>query len=74
MHRVYELANTPEKRMPLVTSVTASIVSQMVARGDIKGKGVVGPEVCVDTNQFLAELAKREIFVEETVTRGRILG
>jgi saccharopine dehydrogenase-like NADP-dependent oxidoreductase len=46
--------------------IPASIAAQMIAKGDISVKGAVPPEVCVDPEPFIAELAKRNIKVYET--------
>jgi saccharopine dehydrogenase (NAD+, L-lysine-forming) len=53
-------------RMYKQTGVPASIGAQMLARGDIKTKGVLAPEACIEPEPFFAELAKRDIAVYET--------
>jgi lysine 6-dehydrogenase len=61
-------------RMTDWTGVPASIGTQMVGRGEIKTRGgVLAPEGCVDTNAFLAEIAKRGMEVEEVEERSRVL-
>lgn len=45
------------------TAVSASIMGQMVALGEINGIGVFTPENCVPPEAFFSELAKREIIV-----------
>ena len=60
-------------RMTDWTGVPASIGTQMVGRGAIKTKGVLAPEGCVDTNAFLAEIAKRGMEIEEVEERCRVL-
>lgn len=44
------------------TGIPLSIGCQMLAKGDIKEKGVIPPEICIDPEQFLAELKKRKGF------------
>jgi saccharopine dehydrogenase (NAD+, L-lysine-forming) len=61
-------------RMTDWTGIPASIGTQMVGRGAIKAKGVLAPEGCVDTNAFLAEIAKRGMEVEEVEEKSRVLG
>ncbi len=41
----------------------------MIAKGDIDAKGTIPPELCVKPEPFIAELAKRDIKVYETVKR-----
>jgi len=50
-----------------LTSTPASIITQMIANGDIKSRGVFPPEGCQDLNlnQFKKELEKRQIFIKE---------
>jgi saccharopine dehydrogenase-like NADP-dependent oxidoreductase len=43
------------------TGVAASIIGQMLARGEIRTKGVLAPEVAVNPKRYLDELAKRNI-------------
>ena len=51
----------------------ASIGTQMLGKGEIRTKGVLAPEGCVDTTRFFAEIAKRGMEVEEVEERVRIL-
>jgi len=44
-----------------------SIVSQMLAKGEIPELGVLPPKVAVKPKPFFAELAKRGIKINETV-------
>jgi lysine 6-dehydrogenase len=52
-----------------LTGVPLSIVSQMLAKGDIEKKGVLPPETAIKPNAMFAELSKREVNVNETVQR-----
>jgi len=45
--------------------IPLSVGAQMLARGDVKEKGVLSPEACIDPTIFFAELAKRGIIVHE---------
>ncbi len=51
-----------------LVGIPSSIAAQMLARGEIKQKGVVLPENSVDPKPFLAELAKHGIRIIETVS------
>lgn len=54
---------------PEPTSTSFSIGAQMLARGDIKAKGVFAPEGCVPVEAFRAELRKRGIDFHETAEK-----
>ncbi|MDP2953646.1 MAG: saccharopine dehydrogenase NADP-binding domain-containing protein [Chloroflexota bacterium] len=45
--------------MARATGVSASIAALMVGRGDVKAKGVVAPEACLNAEAFVAEYARR---------------
>jgi saccharopine dehydrogenase (NAD+, L-lysine-forming) len=60
-------------RMSPWTGIPASIGTQMLGKGEIRTKGVLAPEGCVDTNRFFAEIAKRGMEVEEVEQRVRTL-
>ncbi|MBI4534127.1 MAG: saccharopine dehydrogenase NADP-binding domain-containing protein [Candidatus Melainabacteria bacterium] len=47
--------------MMRMTAFPASIIAQMIARGDIKEKGALVQEKCIPTKIFLAEIASRGI-------------
>lgn len=54
--------------MSLGVGYPASIVAQMLARGEITEPGLLNPLTHVPDGRFLDELARREIHVVETVT------
>ena len=56
-----------------VTGVSASIIAQMLARGDIQLRGVAPSEVCIRPEQFISELKKRGIRIHETLKTTRLL-
>ncbi|MFQ6087079.1 MAG: saccharopine dehydrogenase family protein [Candidatus Bathyarchaeia archaeon] len=56
-----------------LTGVPLSIVSQMLAKGEIPQLGVLPPEVSVKPEPFFAELAKRGIKINETIETTRTL-
>jgi len=56
-----------------VTGVPASIIAQMLARGDIQLKGVLPSEVCVKPEPFIAELKKRDIKISGVVKPAHLL-
>jgi len=52
-----------EKAAAKMTGIPMSIGAQMLARGEIKAKGVLPPEMTIEPEPFLAQLAKRGIEV-----------
>jgi len=55
-------------------AIPLSIGAQMIARGDVKVRGVVPPETAIDPDIFFAELARRGIEIHERVEAYRVLG
>ena len=55
-------------RMAPGTGLPASIAALMMFAGDVKVKGVVAPEGCIDPKKFLAELLKRSAKIHQTET------
>jgi lysine 6-dehydrogenase len=51
--------------MMRTTAFPASIIAQMMARGDIKERGAIPQERCVPPGAFVAALAARNINIEE---------
>jgi lysine 6-dehydrogenase len=56
--------------MQRTTSFPASIIAQMMARGLTTRKGAVPQERCVPPDAFVAELARRDIRIEESLAFG----
>jgi lysine 6-dehydrogenase len=56
-----------------LTGVPLSIVSQMLAKGDIKQKGVLPPETAIKPKALFTELSKRGINISETIQKTRKL-
>ena len=54
-------------------AIPLSIGAQMIARGDVKVKGVVPPETAIDPGIFFAELAKRGIEIHEKVEEYHVI-
>ena len=48
-------------------AIPLSIGAQMIARGDVRVRGVVPPETAVDSEILFAELARRQIEIHERV-------
>jgi lysine 6-dehydrogenase len=48
-------------------AIPLSVGAQMIARGDVKTKGVVPPETAIEPDVFFAELARRRIDIHERV-------
>jgi lysine 6-dehydrogenase len=55
-------------RMAPGTGLPASIAALMLDAGDVKVKGVVAPEGCIDPGKFLAALLKRGAKIHQTET------
>lgn len=53
-------------RMAPGTGLPASIAALMMFAGDVKVKGVVAPEGCIDPEKFLKELIKRGAKIHQT--------
>ncbi len=51
-----------------LVGIASSIVAQMLAKGEIKERGVLAPERCVDPGIFIPELTKRGISMSETIS------
>jgi saccharopine dehydrogenase (NAD+, L-lysine-forming) len=53
-------------RMAPGTGLPASIAALMLEAGDVKVKGVVAPEGCIDPEKFIAALVKRGAKIHQT--------
>ncbi len=60
-------------RMAPGTGLPASIAALMLQAGDVKVKGVVAPEGCIDPDKFLTELIKRGAKIHQTETTRSML-
>ncbi len=60
-------------RMAPGTGLPASIAALMFSAGEVKEKGVVAPEGCIDPDKFLSELIKRGARIHQTETIKSIL-
>jgi len=49
------------------TGVPPSIIAQMIAKGQVKQKGVLPPEICIEPKIFFDELSERNIKVYQTL-------
>jgi lysine 6-dehydrogenase len=54
-------------------AIPLSIGVQMIARGDVKQRGVVPPETAIDPEIYFAELARRGIKIHEKVEEYQVL-
>ena len=61
----YYDAGTSLSAMTRTTAFPASIIAQMMCRGDIRGKGAIPQERCVPSDLFIAALADRGIHIAE---------
>ncbi|MHA1834198.1 MAG: saccharopine dehydrogenase family protein [Candidatus Baldrarchaeia archaeon] len=57
----------PSELYPGLTEVSASIGCQMLARGEIRIKGALPPEACIDPEGYIQELTKRGYKIKETI-------
>ena len=55
------------------TGVPPSIVAQMICAGEVRGRGVLPPELCVDPEKYLARLKQRRFEVYETMHQERLI-
>jgi len=55
-------------------AIPLSIGAQMIARGDVKEKGVVPPETAIDPAMLFSELHKRGIEIHERVEECHVVG
>jgi saccharopine dehydrogenase-like NADP-dependent oxidoreductase len=51
--------------MMRTTAFPASIIAQMMARGDVLRRGSTPQEKAIDAEKFVAELARRNINIRE---------
>ncbi len=56
-----------------MTGIPASIGAQLLAHGEARGTGVMAPEVAFASHRFIAELARRDIRVEERIEEQGII-
>ncbi len=52
--------------MMRTTAFPASIIAQMSARGEVTERGAIPQEKAIDSDKFVAELARRNIVIKET--------
>ena len=52
--------------MMRTTAFPASIVAQMMAKGDVRERGATPQEKAIDADKFVAELARRNINIQES--------
>lgn len=56
-----------------LTGMPLSVVAQMLAKDEIKQRGVIPPETAVKPEPFFKEIAKRGVKITETVQRAHVL-
>jgi len=56
-----------------MTGIPASIGAQLLAHGEGRSTGVVAPEAAFESHRFIAELARRDIRVEERIEEQGII-
>jgi lysine 6-dehydrogenase len=56
--------------MMRTTAFPASVIAQMMARGEIKERGAIPQERCVPADDFVAELARRGVNITESLESG----
>ena len=68
----YDIVDRFDKKTNLsammrTTAFPASIIAQMMARGDVKMRGATPQERAIDAGKFVAELTRREIIIKENL-------
>jgi len=53
--------------MMRTTAFPASIIAQMMAKGEVSERGATPQERAIDAEKFVAELARREIVIKESL-------
>jgi lysine 6-dehydrogenase len=65
--RVYQMIEYPDANgltaMMRTTALPATVILLMLARGEVKQKGAIPQETCIDPRRFLAELEARKLKV-----------
>lgn len=66
----YELIDLYDNKTKLsammrTTAFPTSIIAQMLAKGEIKTRGVIPPEYCVSADRLIEELKKRNIIINK---------
>ncbi len=56
-----------------MTGIPISIGAQLLAQGAGRGPGVMAPEAAFESHRFIAELARRDIRVEERIEEQGII-
>ena len=51
-----------------LVGISSSISAQMIGKGEIKERGVLLPEICVNPDKFIPELTRRGIRIKETAS------
>ncbi len=51
--------------MMRTTAFPASIIAQMMANGEVSKRGAIPQEIAIDSDKFVAELARRNIVIKE---------
>ena len=54
--------------MMRTTAFPASIIAQMMVRGEVSERGAIPQEKAIDSDKFVAELARRNIVIKETLS------
>ena len=65
-------AETGVTAMARATAYTVSVVAQMIGSGIIEKRGAYPPELIVPGDQYMKEMAKRGVEIEETVHRSTL--
>ncbi len=67
---VYDIVDKFDEKTNLsammrTTAFPASIIAQMMAKGEVKKRGATPQELAIDSEKFINELAKRNILIKE---------
>ena len=61
-----------ETAMARATANTISIVAQMIGNGIITRRGAYPPEKIILANEYIAEMKKRGVIIEETIETNEV--
>jgi lysine 6-dehydrogenase len=67
----YDIVDRQDERTGLsammrTTAFPASIIAQMMARGEVAERGAIPQEKAIDAEKFVTELARRNIVIKES--------
>lgn len=55
-----------------ITGISASIAGQMLARREVKFKGVLPPEACIEPKIYMKELIQKNVTLQEIAVKTQL--